>query len=114
MLKFESGVEGRESPFDGGRYSVALIFECCSLSLELLFVADSTVETLSTENAELDLRHVEPAAMFWGVSSGPHHQDSGEAKIRESTAGVSRKPSSDGKARGSSSKHLCGLTAWNT
>ena len=45
------------------------------------------------------------------VSSGPHHQDSGEAKIRESTAGVSRKPSSDGKARGSSSKHLCGLTA---
>ena len=48
------------------------------------------------------------------ASSGPHHQDSGEAKIRESTAGVSRKPSSDGKARGSSSKHLCGLTAWNT
>ena len=49
-----------------------------------------------------------------GGSSGPHHQDSGEAKIRESSAGVSRKPSSDGKARGSSSKHLCGLTAWNT
>ena len=48
------------------------------------------------------------------ASSGPHHQDSGEAKIRESTAGVSRKPSSDGKARGSSSKHLSGLTAWNT
>ena len=49
-----------------------------------------------------------------GSSSGPHHQDSGEAKIRESTAGVSRKPSSDCKACGSSSKHLCGLTAWNT
>ena len=51
----------------------------------------------------------------WAMdSSGPHHQDSGEAKIRESTAGVSRKPSSDGKACGCSSKHLCGLTAWNT
>ena len=48
------------------------------------------------------------------VSSGPHHQDSGEAKIRESTAGVSRKPSSDCKACGCSSRHLCGLTAWNT
>ena len=48
------------------------------------------------------------------VSGGPHHQDSGEAKIRESTAGVSRKPSSDCKACGCSSKHLCGLTAWNT
>ena len=47
-------------------------------------------------------------------SSGPHHQDSGESKIRESTAGGSRKPSSDGKACGCSSKHLCGLTAWNT
>ena len=48
------------------------------------------------------------------ASSGPHDQDSGEAKIRESTAGVSCKPSPDGKARGCSSKHLCGLTAWNT
>ena len=48
------------------------------------------------------------------ASSGPHHQDRGEAKIRESTAGVSRKPSSDCKACGCSSKHLCGLTAWNT
>ena len=49
------------------------------------------------------------------VSSGPHHQDSGEAKIRESTAGVSRKPSSDGKARGSSSKHLIPSKAhWRT
>ena len=38
------------------------------------------------------------------MSSGPHHQDSGEAKIRESTAGVSRKPSSDGKACGCSSQ----------
>ena len=47
---------------------------------------------------------------FCQFSSGPHHQDSGEAKIRESTAGVSRKPSSDCKACGCSSKHLCGLT----
>ena len=54
------------------------------------------------------------ASAIGNGSGGPHHQDSGEAKIRESTAGVSRKPSSDGKARGCSSKHLCGLTAWNT
>ena len=55
-----------------------------------------------------------PVFRDMAVSSGPHHQDSGEAKIRESTAGVSRKPSSDCKACGCSSKHLCGLTAWNT
>ena len=59
----------------------------------------------------IELAKENPCALF---SSGPHHQDSGEAKIRESTAGVSRKPSSDCKACGCSSKHLCGLTAWNT
>ena len=57
---------------------------------------------------------VEQGELVAILSGGPHHQDSGEAKIRESTAGVSRKPSSDGKARGCSSKHLCGLTTWNT
>ena len=60
--------------------------------------------------------HAWKKALIQGAphSSGPHHQDSGESKIRESTAGGSRKPSSDGKACGCSSKHLCGLTAWNT
>ena len=66
---------------------------------------------LGTKHAIPEMRKARGGSI---VSSGPHHQDSGEAKIRESTAGVSRKPSSDGKARGSSSKHLWGLTAWNT
>ena len=71
-----------------------------------LGVGQSTVERIRKRCVE---EGVESA-----LSGGPHHQDSGEAKIRESTAGVSRKPSSDCKARGCSSKHLCGLTAWNT
>ena len=77
-------------------------------------VRDATrqeIEHLKREN--YDLKQL-VADLSLEVSSGPHHQDSGEAKIRESTAGVSRKPSSDGKARGCSSKHLSGLTAWNT
>ena len=77
-------------------------------------VRDATrdeVHQLKRENGEL--KHL-VADLSLDVSSGPHHQDSGEAKIRESTAGVSRKPSSDGKARGCSSKQLSGLTAWNT
>ena len=65
------------------------------------------------ESWRQDYNEVRPHSSSKG-SSGPHHQDSGEAKIRESTAGVSRKPSSDCKACGCSSKHLCGLTAWNT
>ena len=64
------------------------------------------------DDVSYEIKHVEKGGS--DDSSGPHHQDSGEAKIRESTAGVSRKPSSDGKARGCSSKQLSGLTAWNT
>ena len=79
--------------------------------------------TLDVDSSESPVHGEQEGASYNGhfgstcyhpLSSGPHHQDSGEAKIRESTAGVSRKPSSDGKARGCSSKHLCGLTAWNT
>ena len=62
----------------------------------------------------MDNLNTHKLSSLYEASSGPHHQDSGESKIRESTAGGSRKPSSDGKACGCSSKHLCGLTAWNT
>ena len=76
----------------------------------------SNLNTMSEMfNKALDsVKDTAVAFSSYSSSSGPHHQDSGEAKIRESTAGVSRKPSSDCKARGCSSKHLCGLTAWNT
>ena len=73
----------------------------------------SLVDVVKEKDAESELRLLVTGQAAVG-SSGPHHQDSGEAKIRESTAGVSRKPSSDCKACGCSSKHLCGLTAWNT
>ena len=69
---------------------------------------------LRTLQEGITLRNRILSSFEQALSSGPHHQDSGEAKIRESTAGVSRKPSSDGKARGCSSKQLSGLTAWNT
>ena len=91
-------------------------------SLVRLRCADKSNEALATKLNEKDANfsYADYASMLLSVDRqgkfqvDPHHQDSGEAKIRESTAGVSRKPSSDGKARGSSSKHLCGFTAWNT
>ena len=85
----------------------------CVATLAALFCRERTGVA-----QEVDVSGMETGASILenaiGLSSGPHHQDSGEAKIRESTAGVSRKPSSDCKACGCSSKHLCGLTAWNT
>ena len=85
------------------------------LRLQVLETPGHTPEGISILVYDLRRDGVTPYAVLTGdTSSGPHHQDSGEAKIRESTAGVSRKPSSDCKACGCSSKHLCGLTAWNT
>ena len=75
---------------------------------DAVFLIDRSNDSFDSDN------RVQLRESYQVLSSGPHHQDSGEAKIRESTAGVSRKPSSDGKARGCSSKQLSGLTAWNT
>ena len=84
-------------------------------ALKVLVEGIMDAEVSSRIGAEYGERSPERVTQRNGYrSSGPHHQDSGEAKIRESTAGVSRKPSSDGKARGCSSKQLSGLTAWNT
>ena len=46
---------------------VALHFERLDLLLERLFVRDSACQSLSTEYTELNLGHVEPAAMFGRV-----------------------------------------------
>ena len=92
----------------------------CAFHFDAGHLAEISVLVAGSENLSNLVRDVGPEKAsqsvreFYDLSSGPHHQDSGEAKIRESTAGVSRKPSSDGKACGCSSKHLCGLTAWNT
>ena len=89
------------------------------LSADLIDALKRLAESYYGDSEETSLAQIVDAAirtylLRLDLSSGPHHQDSGEAKIRESTAGVSRKPSSDCKACGCSSKHLCGLTAWNT
>ena len=94
---------------------VLIIDDSAPIRDGLASLLNSSGECQVVGQAEDGLEAVEKVGeLLPDVSSGPHHQDSGEAKIRESTAGVSRKPSSDCKACGCSSKHLCGLTAWNT
>ena len=106
-----------------GEAGLGLMRRIDELHLEYPFAGGRMMRgLLRQEGLSSGRRHIATLMRRMGIealyrkpnSSGPHHQDSGEAKIRESTAGVSRKPSSDGKARGCSSKQLCGLTAWNT
>ena len=94
---------------DGGSEFQAGFEQACQQRDILLFTLPPRSPKLNGAVERAQRTHTEE---FYEVvkSSGPHHQDSGEAKIRESTAGVSRKPSSDGKARGCSSKHVSGLT----
>ena len=102
----------RRAMIDREEPNLSLVRQCA-----LLGISRSSLYYLPTEAGAEDLELmalIDQQYLKTPFSSGPHHQDSGEAKIRESTAGVSRKPSSDGKACGCSSKHLCGLTAWNT
>ena len=47
----------------------------------------ASYEEEEVEKLAARLQGLEPAAVILEASGGPHHQDSGEAKIRESTAG---------------------------
>src|SRR6202163_2184304 len=64
---FGAGFFGCEHPFDVGAGGVALLFPCCDFTDEALGVVDSAIQALAAEHANLDLDHVEPTGMLWGV-----------------------------------------------
>ena len=67
MLKFSASILCGETPvYDGGSL-VTLMFQRRDLSLQYHLVADSTVETLVAEDAQLYLGHVQPTAVYWSV-----------------------------------------------
>src|SRR5215207_3466552 len=55
---------GREPPLDLGAGGVARLLQFPDFTLERLFVADAPVQTLTAEDAQLDLGDVEPTAML--------------------------------------------------
>ena len=67
MLEFSASVLGGEPPvYDCGSL-VALMLKRRDLCLQYHFVADPAVEALSTEDAQFNLSHVQPTAMFGSV-----------------------------------------------
>ena len=65
MLKFSASVLSGETPVNDGGSLVTLMFQRRDLSLQYHLVADSTVETLVAEDAQLYLSHVQPTAVYW-------------------------------------------------
>ncbi len=64
MLKLDSGLHRGESPVDGCVGLVALGLQGTNLSFEGFFIGNAASQTLFAEDAELNLRHVEPAAVL--------------------------------------------------
>ena len=67
MLKFSASVLSGESPVNDGGSLVTLMFQRRDLSLQYHLVADSTVETLIAQDAQLYLSHVQPTAVYRSV-----------------------------------------------
>ena len=56
-----------KTPRDGGMGVIALALEGLYLPTQRRLVGDAPSEALATQHAQLDLCHVQPTAMLWGV-----------------------------------------------
>ena len=65
MLKFSASVLSGETPVNEGDSLVTLMFQRRDFSLQYHLVADSTVETLIAQDAQLYLGHIQ--AVYWSV-----------------------------------------------
>ena len=81
-LELDAGVRGREAPV-GGLMSVAAVLPCGDLPAQGLRVGDARSRHWG-QNAQFDLRHVEPTAML--------------GRVMDSKRSASRRASAGGKA----------------
>ena len=66
MQSVTSILDGKAPVYDGDSL-IAFTFQRQDLSLQYHLVADSTVEALVAQDAQLYLSHVEPTAVYWSV-----------------------------------------------
>ena len=66
-MELGSGVLNVEAPVDAGWSVVPLQFQGLDLPAEGRLVGETLPEAAAGEDAELDLRHIEPTAVLGGV-----------------------------------------------
>ena len=66
-MEFGAGIEDVEAPVDAGLSLVPHLFHGLDLPAERFLVGETLSEATAGEDAELDLRHIEPAAMLGRV-----------------------------------------------
>ena len=56
-----------EIPLDGSILGVACLLPCSHFGFQKFSITNAPIQTLPTENANLDLSHVQPTRVLWGV-----------------------------------------------
>ena len=54
-------------PLDGSTLGIADLLPSIDLRLQKLWAGDTPIQTLSTEDSNLDLSHIQPTCVLWGV-----------------------------------------------
>jgi hypothetical protein len=67
LFRFPICFLARDVPFDGPSFLVACLLPGINLGDQQIKTGNAPIQTLSTENAKLDLRHVQPTRVFWGA-----------------------------------------------
>ena len=67
MGQFRSGVGGGEVPCHFGGLTVASGVPGLHFALQRLLVGDPSIEALTRQNAQFNLRDIEPTAVTWRV-----------------------------------------------
>jgi len=66
-LHFLPGLVSGEHPLDACGAAVSAFFPGCDFCDQFLTACDAPIKALTAQDPDLDLNHVEPACMFWGV-----------------------------------------------
>ena len=56
-----------EAPLDSALQGISRCLPCIDFAVQRFAIGDSSVQTLAAQNADLDLRHAQPARALWRV-----------------------------------------------
>ncbi len=70
-MQFDASVLSGESPVNGRCGFVSFRFQGSDLAAESLFIGDAPAQDPPPQDAEFDLRHVEPTAVFGLIQAHP-------------------------------------------
>ena len=63
-MELRPGILGAEAPINGGPSSISFPFQGLDVSTEISLAGGTFFQTRTGQDAELDLRHVEPTAVL--------------------------------------------------